>query len=329
MQPKLVVAYSYIAQKTFEKRMAPYAGQFEREGFFVYQNARFYSDGRIEGDGRIFDLNKARFEPFRMSVKQDGWFGPKLSLKLHIDQDVIRALFDFILKNPTNPVNFVEANRRMEQEQNRGSQLLEDVVALMAKISSVDGHIDPREVTVVKEFLRNGFQLDDGGIRRAISVFNNAKESPQPFEFHAHRLRRNWGSDIPFCTNVLDALFLIASADQRLSAEEELLLNQAESILGTRGPAFSKYREERDKEQERRQKSKGSRKQKSEEEHLWVLGLSHGATPQEIKSVYRRLVMHFHPDRVQQLQPRFREEAEQRMKEINEAYGYLKKLHGF
>lgn len=50
-----------------------------------------------------------------------------------------------------------------------------------------------------------------------------------------------------------------------------------------------------------------------------ILGVSRGADEKEIKKAYRRLARKYHPD----LNPNNREEAEQRFKEINEAYEVL------
>lgn len=50
-----------------------------------------------------------------------------------------------------------------------------------------------------------------------------------------------------------------------------------------------------------------------------VLGVSRGATDQEVKSAYRRLALQHHPDR----NPDNKEAAEERFKEITEAYSVL------
>ena len=50
-----------------------------------------------------------------------------------------------------------------------------------------------------------------------------------------------------------------------------------------------------------------------------VLGVNRGATDQEIKSAYRRLALQHHPDR----NPDSKDEAEERFKEITEAYSVL------
>lgn len=54
-----------------------------------------------------------------------------------------------------------------------------------------------------------------------------------------------------------------------------------------------------------------------------VLGVKRTASPEEIKSAYKRLANKYHPDKVVHLGDEFRELAERRFKEIQEAYQEL------
>ena len=64
---------------------------------------------------------------------------------------------------------------------------------------------------------------------------------------------------------------------------------------------------------------------RSEAQYYEILGLAPGASAEEIKSAYRKLSMQYHPDKVAHLGEEFRRVAEERMKELNEAYQHLKK----
>lgn len=64
---------------------------------------------------------------------------------------------------------------------------------------------------------------------------------------------------------------------------------------------------------------------RSERQYFEILGLEPGATPEQIKSAYRKLSMQYHPDKVAHLGEEFRRVAEEKMKELNEAYQHLKK----
>lgn len=54
-----------------------------------------------------------------------------------------------------------------------------------------------------------------------------------------------------------------------------------------------------------------------------VLGVGKNASPDDIKSAYRRLAAKYHPDKVAHLGEEFRVLAEKRFKEIQEAYQKL------
>ena len=54
-----------------------------------------------------------------------------------------------------------------------------------------------------------------------------------------------------------------------------------------------------------------------------VLGVDRQASPQEIKSAYRKLANKYHPDKVHDLDDEFKALAEERFKEINAAYREL------
>ncbi len=54
-----------------------------------------------------------------------------------------------------------------------------------------------------------------------------------------------------------------------------------------------------------------------------VLGIGQNASPEEIKAAYRRLASKYHPDKVSHLGDEFKDLAEKRFKEIQEAYQQL------
>jgi preprotein translocase subunit Sec63 len=56
--------------------------------------------------------------------------------------------------------------------------------------------------------------------------------------------------------------------------------------------------------------------------HYRILELEQGASPSEIKRAYRDLAMVWHPDRFSD--PRMQQKAEDRLKQINAAYEFLK-----
>ena len=311
--PEIVTAYNFIAKHTFQNRLKFYTSQLEQAGGFIYNNCNFYSDGRVVSNEKTFSLSNAYIEAFEVAIKQGGLFSSQVRIDLNLDRDVILTLIDFILQNPQDPFLYVEGHKQQNAAEERSSYFLRDIVSLMAKLSGADGHVSPEEVQIVKEFLLENMKLDKKSFSEAISIFNSAKTSPSSFEHFAESLSSRFAEDRNMILAVLDLLFSIAIADGVLSAEEELLLLGAEAIFGIKGQAYGSF------------KSKVNESKSNKEVYYFnVLGLSIGATKEEIKAEYKRLVMKFHPDRVHHLGDEFVNEAEIKMKEINQAYEYLR-----
>ena len=57
-----------------------------------------------------------------------------------------------------------------------------------------------------------------------------------------------------------------------------------------------------------------------------VLGVAPQCTSEEVSVAYRRMAKQYHPDTVCRLAPEFRQLAEERMKQINQAYAEIKKI---
>ncbi len=66
----------------------------------------------------------------------------------------------------------------------------------------------------------------------------------------------------------------------------------------------------------------------SEKRYYTVLGVTKGDDFAVIKKAYRKLSMQYHPDKVAHLGDEFKGVAEEKMKEINAAYDYLRKKFG-
>ncbi len=97
------------------------------------------------------------------------------------------------------------------------------------------------------------------------------------------------------------------------------------AILGLLWWYLSKYRKKRYRyegpSQEREQTSGRPREQESSQKNAYaVLGVGRDASPEEIKQAFRKLANKYHPDKVSHMGDEFRELAERRFKEIQEAY---------
>ena len=90
---------------------------------------------------------------------------------------------------------------------------------------------------------------------------------------------------------------------------------------------LSKYRRKRYRYEgpSQEQSSERPREQESSQKNAYsVLGVSRNASQEDIKRAFRSLANKYHPDKVSHMGDEFRELAERRFKEIQEAYQKLK-----
>ena len=82
------------------------------------------------------------------------------------------------------------------------------------------------------------------------------------------------------------------------------------------------------RQNDRREEYESSRQRSPSLDPYTVLGVNQNATADDIKHAYRLLAGQYHPDKVSHLGEEFRQLAEKRFKEIQEAYQYLTKRKG-
>jgi uncharacterized membrane protein YkvA (DUF1232 family) len=83
------------------------------------------------------------------------------------------------------------------------------------------------------------------------------------------------------------------------------------------------YQSRQSFEQNQGSSEKQTHTQDSPDDPYTILNVPRGASPEEIKKAYRELANKYHPDKVVHLGDEFRELAEKRFKEIEEAYRKL------
>ncbi|MDH3976222.1 MAG: TerB family tellurite resistance protein [Deltaproteobacteria bacterium] len=211
-----------------------------------------------------------------------------------------------------------ERNERLPFSNNTFS----DFFSMLAKLCKADGFVKKEEIRLITQYMKEELKLNQYEQQEAISIFNKAKNSNSSFEFHAKRLKRENKENTLFLNEVIELLFFVAVEDSHLSREEEVLIIEAINIFEVHDNAYFRYKEaEAEKEPENDNAPDGR--------YFLSLGLTKAADPSEIKRSYRKLVKQYHPDNVQHLGVEFLALAEQKMKEINEAYNYLKEKLDF
>lgn len=177
-----------------------------------------------------------------------------------------------------------------------------------------------------RKFKRNGALLSTGAQQVLIWPHPGAPEPDHPGwpEFSRRVARMNWESSVIWAPLIGRARPLPGTLPSRAT----LLSGNAKSVIlalqdpssRTSGTAGDKGKGQGDKtSSEPTRENKGQPRPPHE-----VLGLEPGSNQDAVKAAYRRAALRYHPDRVQSLGEEFRQLAEERMKEINEAYEKLR-----
>lgn len=206
-----------------------------------------------------------------------------------------------------------------DQNAEKFNYLYGDLVSMLAKMAKADGRITQGEIQTVDRLFSELF-VEPEKRNEAISVFRKSKDSVITFEEHARAFASKHAQNRSFLSMTVDALFYLSISDGGMSAEEELLLNTAESILGVRSAHYSKYREDA-------RSSGASKEVKDVAYYTKILGLSCSASKDEVRTRYKELVRQYHPDKVAHLGDRLKEVAHEEIQRINEAYEYLKNAY--
>jgi DnaJ like chaperone protein len=186
------------------------------------------------------------------------------------------------------------------------------VIALGAKMAKADGVVTMDEVNAFKEV----FKVPDGEMKNVARVFNLAKQDVAGYEAYAEQLATMFKGNKKLLEDVLEGLFHIAKSDEVMHPAEEKFLADVAKRFGISDTEFSYI--------------KARHVIASKRNPYDVLGITPGATNDELKSQYRKLVSENHPDKLMArgVPKEFIPIATEKVATINEAYGQIAKERG-
>ncbi|WP_299561230.1 molecular chaperone DjiA [uncultured Sulfitobacter sp.] len=181
------------------------------------------------------------------------------------------------------------------------------VVALGAKMAKADGRVTRDEVTAFREV----FQIADADTQGAARVFNLARTDVAGFDDYARRIKVMFQDDSEMLCDLLEGLFHIAMADGVYHPDENAFLEEVATIFELPDGAFEALRAR-------------FVPNTSPLPHT-VLGIPPGASLDEARDAWRKLVRANHPDALiaRGLPEEAIQLAEKRMIDINRAWETL------
>jgi len=182
------------------------------------------------------------------------------------------------------------------------------LIALSAKMAVSDGIVTASEL---RAFHRT-VEIPPAIAHQVDRVFKLAQQDVAGYDAYARKVRRFFAKEPDTLEHVLDSLFYIASADGLIHEAEFDYLRRVSDIFGFDAARFEQIAAQHMLLTDGR-------------DPYVVLGLMPGASLDEVKRVYRRLVAEHHPDRL--IAKGVPEEligiATARMAAINQAYAQI------
>jgi DnaJ like chaperone protein len=183
------------------------------------------------------------------------------------------------------------------------------VIALGAKMAKADGVVTLDEVNAFKDV----FKVPEGEMKNVARIFNLAKQDTAGYESYAEQLATMFEGNRTLLEDVLDGLFHIAWADNRLDPREEEFLAHVAKRFGFTESEFTHIK---------------ARQAITEERNPYhVLGVTSSISNDELKRRYHELVTGNHPDALiaRGVPSEFITVATKKLAAINEAYDMIAK----
>lgn len=184
------------------------------------------------------------------------------------------------------------------------------LLVLSSAVIKADGQVSQSELDCVKEFIRRNFgdsavseatRMLDGFNRQQVNIYSVGPQIADNMNY-SQRLQ------------LFHYLVQIATADGNFSKSEKSVLEAIGAVIRLNNSDINSviamfYRE-------------------NDESAYAVLGISPNATDDEVKSAYRRMAMKNHPDKVSTLGPEVQKAAEEKFRQIQDAYETIKRQRG-
>lgn len=218
--------------------------------------------------------------------------------------------------------------------------VIASIMALSAIVAKADGNITKEEIATVKEFVTRYFGIGREELNQYGDAFDYGKNHPEEYaEFTRVIINFYAGRDMRIAISYL--LISIAMQNGTIPTTQDTLIRNILRELGiseyeyasiknsfNRQSGYYSYDDYNSYGNQGGYNSQGFGDNKAAltKKYSEVLGVSEDATLAEIKKAYRKLVKEYHPDKLasESMPQDYVEFANQKIREINEAYEYLK-----
>lgn len=196
------------------------------------------------------------------------------------------------------------------------------LVNILVKIAQIDGKVTKDEINTIHRFFQHNLHYTQNQLYWVKELVKEALGSTVSLENLLQEFRQKFTYEPRLI--LLELIYQVLYSNEHVSdAELQLARNISEYL------EISAY-DQRSIEAKYRAgfRAAAAPEEPSDSRYYEILGLAPGAGFSEVKTAYRKLSMKYHPDKVGHLGDEFKKVAEEKMKELNGAYEYLKKKSG-
>lgn len=203
-----------------------------------------------------------------------------------------------------------KANRPRQRPQTHSGDFEVSLLVLASIVIKADNHQDQREL----DFVRQQFTSMYGKERanHAFKLFKNISKQNISTRQVCNQIRQMM--DHPSRLQLLHFLFGIAKADTHVTESEIRQIYTISGYLGISSKDFESIK---------------AMFFNSRDNAYKILEIEKSATVDDIKKAYRKMAKKYHPDRVIHLGKEHQKGAEEKFRQVQEAYEQLQKERGF
>ena len=193
------------------------------------------------------------------------------------------------------------------------------LVQILIRIARIDGEITRDEVQTIQRFFQYNLRYSQTQMMWIKELIKEATSSPQTLDSLLQEFKATFAYEPRLI--LLELIYQILLTKGQIPLPEIEIARNIGIFLD-----ISEYERRTIEAKYTRRRDTGTAAPRDMAAHHYaVLGLESGADMEAIKKAYRTLSMQYHPDKVSHLGEEFRTVAEEKMKEINQAYDYFKK----
>ena len=215
--------------------------------------------------------------------------------------------------------------------------VIASIMALCAMIAKADGSVTKSEVRYIRNFIQEHFGISSEELNTYEGAFNYGKSHPEAYLAFTNIISGHYRTRRDYIMALAYLFVSVGMQEGENSIAKESQMKKIVMAIGLSEYEYQALRMSFNRQRGTYEESYSGQgfggyahQEDLVKKYTQVLGVSEDASMAEIKKAYRKLVKEYHPDKLSSgsVPPEYIEFANQKIRDINEAYEYLEKVKG-